>query len=265
MGYNDLLPATEIFKVESAANNIGPVINDVFQGKIIGCEITDFFHPMHCKQLVDAVEKYEMDESYLSGTAKKVLESQHNRQSDPAAYFAGANSHPLLKEEVFKYSKRKLLSVLGKDYSGYPVSIAYDAERRSYYCPAIIREFHSKLKLHNDLGSREGVGWDPIKHINKQWAFVVKLTQCIGGQTYVYNKKWDESHQVYFNSDDNYSYDMKVVEGCTEIKVAGLKGSLIFFESTHYHRVDKVLKGRRYTMGGFVGLLEDRNELIVWA
>ena len=255
----------DIFTVIPAHENISAVIRKVIDGSIIGCEIANFFDEEHCDALVKTVEKYAMDSTYLSGSASKILESQHNRQSEPEAYFHGANSHPLLAEPLFKYSEEKLLTVLGKSQSDLDVGIAYDVRRQSFYCPAIIREFHSTLKLHNDLGSREGLGWDPIERVQRQWAFVIKLSQCQGGATYVYDRRWEEMDQAYFNAIDNYSYDMKVVQEAAEVKVEGQKGSLIIFDCTCYHRVDQVLAGRRYTMGGFIGLLEDEQRLIVWS
>lgn len=256
---------TDIFRVVPASKNIRNTIRKVIDGSIIGCEIVDFFDEDHCDALVKTVEKYAMDDTYLSGSANKILESQHNRQSEPDAYFRGANSHPLLTEPVFKRSEEKLLAILGKNYSDYDVDIAYDNRRQAFYCPAIIREFHSTLKLHNDLGSREGLGWDPIQRVRRQWAFVIKLSQCQGGATYVYDRHWKDKDQAYFNTADNYSYDMKVVEGTAEVKVEGRKGSLIIFDCTCYHRVDQVIAGRRYTMGGFIGLLEEEQKLIVWS
>lgn len=253
----------ELFKAIQANENLSQTIQKVFQGEIIGCEIKNFFNETHCDNLVKVVEKYEIDKTYLSGNASKILESQHNRQSDPNAYFKGVQTHPLLKESLFKYSVKRLLNTIQK--SGFPTSVAFDADRSAFYCPSIIREFHSTLKLHNDLGCREGVGWNPIERVQKQWAFVVKLTQCDGGQTFVYDKKWEADDEQHFNHEDNYSYDMEVVKKSTEIKIEGLKGSLLLFDCTHYHRVDAVRLGKRYTMGGFIGLLEEEQRLIVWS
>lgn len=254
-----------LFKVVGYGAQALAFTSNVLRGKMIGCEIEGFLTPFECDVLVEELAKHLVDESYLSGKAKKILESQHNRQSDPDLYFEGAKNHPLLASYTFNAAKFKLLTWLNSAAPNTVVEVARDTNRDAEYCPAIIREFLNSLKLHNDLGSREGQGWNPIEKVNKQWAFVIKLSSCEGGNTFLYNKNWRPEDQAYFNSQDNYSYDMKVVEGVEEFEIAGAKGSLIIFDCTRYHRVQEVLSGRRYSMGGFIGHLENLDKYVIWS
>ncbi len=256
---------SKLFEVVAYGEKALAFTSNVLRGDMIGCEIEDFLTPFECDVLVEELEKHQVDESYLSGKAKKILESQHNRQSEPDLYFEGAKNHPLLASYTFNAAKFKLLTWLKSAAPNTIVEVARDTNRDAVYCPAIIREFLNSLKLHNDLGSREGQGWNPIEKVDKQWAFVIKLSSCEGGNTLLYNKNWRPEDEAYFNSKDNYSYDMKVVEGVEEFEIAGAKGSLIIFDCTRYHRVQEVLSGRRYSMGGFIGHLESENKLVIWS
>lgn len=127
-----------------------------------------------------------------------------------------------------------------------------------------MREFGNELMLHNDVASREQRGWTPIEKVQRQFAFVVKLTDCIGGSTCFYPRMWCPEDEAYFNAADNYSYDMKVVADVAEFELKGPKGSLLVFDCRNYHRVTKVLFGRRYTAGGFIEELPD-GTLVVWS
>lgn len=255
----------DLFQVVSYGNRALDNVSKVLHGDMIGCEIEDFLTPLECDALVEDLESYQLDESYLAGTARKILESQHSRRYEPDLYFEGTKNHPLLESYSFNAAKFKLLSLLRSIASDTKVEVARDANRNAEYCPAVIREFHSSLKLHNDLGSREGQGWDPIERVNRQWAFVIKLSDCVGGSTFLYNKQWAPEDERFFNHEDKYSYDRKVVDGVEEFEIAGSKGSLIIFNCTCYHSVTSVLSGRRYSMGGFIGYLEGDDKLIVWS
>jgi 2OG-Fe(II) oxygenase superfamily len=237
------------------------VLVDIFTGQLAGAEFTNFLNKNQCAALVTALEEHSMDESYLSGNARKILESQHNRASDPPAYFAGVTSHPLVRDARYMYataSIRNLLSLAGTE-----VRVA-EHHKYGMYCPSIIREFHSTLKLHNDFAAREARGWFPIQHVKKQWAVVVKLTTAIGGETVLYDRKWSNEDEKYFNHKDGYSYNPVIVTEAESAIIKGREGSLILFDCTRYHEVWPVISGKRYTLGAFVGLLPD-GQLVIWS
>ena len=255
--------AANVKKLAFSSPGLNDSIYELFSGKLMALEITDFASRAFCQKLVDTVNRYPQDRAYLHGNAAKTLESQHNRQDSPGDYFAGAATHPLLKEAAMVNVISQISALLAA--SEKKVSVAYEPTRKQFYCPAIIREFHSTLKLHNDLGAREGKGWNPIQKVKRQWALVLKLSTCTGGETRWFPRQWQPEDECFFNTEDTYSYDEAVVEGYPEFTFKGEEGTLILFDCTCFHAVNPVTAGRRYTLGGFVGLLEDTNELIIWS
>ena len=233
------------------------------EGTLKALEITKFQDPAMCAALIEVFLQYPQDNAYLKNKATKILFSQHNKQDDPDGYFAGAETHPLLQEWVMKAAISRIMSLL--ETSGKKVSVAYDTDRNKHYCPVIIREFHSTLKLHCDRGAKDGKGWNPIGKVNRQFAFVLKLTDCIGGATRWYPRAWRPEDERFFNAEDNYSYDERVIAGYPEIVFEGAIGTLIIFDCTCYHAVNPVIEGHRYTIGGFIGVLEETDELIIWS
>jgi len=257
------LSISKVRKIDHGSPELGQSISQLINGDLMALEIVDFASARFCETLVETVQRYPLDTTYLNNQAAKVLESQHNRQDRPDDYFAGAVSHPLLKEPTMLAAIQEIIDLLST--SGKPVSVAYEPNRKQYYCPAIIREFLASLKLHNDLGSREGKDWAPIQKVNKQWAFVLKLTSCKGGTTRWFPRQWKPEDELFFNREDNYSYNEAVVEGFSEVVFKGEIGTLIIFDCTCFHAVEQVTQGRRYTLGGFIGQLEEMGELIIWS
>jgi hypothetical protein len=257
---------TEIVKKISASdkNLMEGAVFDLFNNSLLALEITNFLSEKACDELVKTVLRFPLDSTYLGGKANKILVSQHNKQDDQDGYFEGAATHPLLNEPALKNAINEIFSALNN--SGLKVEVAKDDVRQATYCPGIIREFHSTLYLHNDFGKREGIGWNPIGRVTKQWAYVVKLTQCEGGATRWYPKRWELEDEIYFNlRGDNYSYAEDVVDGVDKHLFAGSVGTLILFDCTCYHAVQEVISGNRYTLGGFIGLIEPENKLIIWS
>ena len=250
-------------KVDYSSNELKESIFQLINGNVMALEITNFATSTFCSELVETVLRYPLDTTYLGSQAAKVLESQHNRQDKPDDYFAGAATHPLLKEQPMLTAIERITSLM--EASQKPVSVAYEPNRQQHYCPAIIREFLSSLKLHNDLGYREGKRWVPIQNVHRQYAFVLKLTSCTGGATRWFPRQWQPEDERFFNTEDGYSYSESVVEGYPEVVFKGEVGTLILFDCTCFHAVEPVTAGRRYTLGGFIGHLENTDELIIWS
>jgi hypothetical protein len=238
------------------------LIHGVLKGLVLAVEIRNYLSEKECDDLVSCINGQCIDATYLHGTAKKIGVSAHNCQDDQPRYFRETDEHPLLKAPVVKKAIKKFLKTLSKG-AGQGVKVAVN-EKGQPYSPTIMRDFSQSLKLHNDLASRELRGYNPIENVKAQYAFVVKLTECEGGSTYFYPKKWAPEDEEFFNHDDNYSYDMEIVKNEPELEIAGPKGTLIVFDCTHYHRVSQVITGNRYTMGGFIGVLPS-NEIVVWS
>ncbi|WP_138485475.1 2OG-Fe(II) oxygenase [Dyadobacter bucti] len=246
-----------IGKAEDAELLIGKLL----AGTILAVEVRNFLSEKECDHVVGLLHSMEMDEDYLQGKARKIGLSAHNMQSGPDAYFQGAKDHPLLQHPTITNVVDKFFEL----FRGCGCEIGVATNRSGDdYSATIVREFHSELKIHNDFAPREQVGWFPIQDVRRQFAYVLKLTNCLGGETLFYPKRWEASDEAYFNHDDNYSYDKAVVSGFPEFRINGPKGTLIVFDCTNYHSVNKVLCGRRYTMGGFVGELSDE-QFIVWS
>lgn len=240
------------------------LIGDVLAERLMAAEIRNFLPKELCQEVVALLETFAMDENYLGGDASKIGVSAHNKQDDQPGYFAEVAAHPMLREPLMQRLSQVLLDVLvASTGGGRRVEVAVNENGESY-SPLIVREFHSILHLHNDLSSREQKGWFPIENVVRQWAFVMKLSDCVGGETFFYPKRWEPADEAFFNHVDNYSYDMVVVADVPELRIDGPTGTLIVFDCTNYHRVSKVTAGRRYTAGGFIGELPD-GRLVVWS
>lgn len=254
---------TALFAIGDARQGATSLVGDVLGGRLMAAEIRNFLTKEFCQEVVTLLETFSIDENYLGGDASKIGVSAHNKQNDQPGYFAEVAAHPMLKEPLMKHLAQVLLDVLGSTGEDRHVEVAQN-EMGELYSPLIVREFHSILHLHNDLSSREQKGWSPIENVVRQWAFVLKLSNCVGGETYFYPKRWEVADEIYFNLTDNYSYDMAVVTEVPELRIDGPTGTLIIFDCTNYHRVSKVTAGRRYTAGGFIGELPD-GRLIIWS
>lgn len=257
------LQEVKVKKIDFSSSELNEAVFQLLNGDLMALEIANFASPESCRELVNTVQRYPLDTTYLHNQAAKVLESQHNRSDRPDDYFAGAATHPLLKEDALLQGIDAIINLLKA--SGKQVSVAYEPNRKQSYCPAIIREFLSSLKLHNDLAYREAANWVPIQDVKRQYAFVLKLTSCIGGTTRWFPRQWKTEDEQHFNQEDGYSYDEVVVEDYPEVIFKGEIGTLILFDCTCYHAVEPVVEGRRYTLGGFVGHLEESDQLIIWS
>lgn len=252
-----------LFAIGDARQGAMSLVSDVLAGRLLAVEIRNFLTKELCHEVIALLKTYSMDETYLGGDASKIGVSAHNKQDDQPGYFAEVAEHPMLREPLMQRLSQVLLDVLSSTGAGRRVEVAVNEKGQSY-SPLIVREFHSILHLHNDKASREQQKWNPIEDVVRQWAFVMKLSDCEGGETYFYPKRWESADEVYFNHADNYSYDMAVVADVPELRIDGPTGTLIVFDCTNYHRVSKVTAGRRYTAGGFIGELPD-GRLVVWS
>lgn len=249
------------FYSSNSINQSLPLIKSVFEEHLLCIEIVDFLSITECNELLQEIEHVKMEDFMnLQGKARRIGLPVYEMIGRQEEYFEQAKYDTLIQIPAYQRIIKKLLNLL--DSADLQVKIASN-KSGEYYYPGIINEFYSTLPLHFDSASKEQKDWFPIKNVGRQFAYVIKLTECKGGETYYYPKRWQTEDEQFFNIEDGYSYDMAVVKDTPKIKIEGHRGTLLLFDSSCYHRVAPVIRGQRITLGGFLGELAN-GTLVMW-
>lgn len=250
---------SDICNLASSTNR--KLITDVFEEKSICCEILNFLPDNECDSIVSWIETMEMhDFANLDGIARRIGLPVYEMTGRQGEYFKKITNDELTSSPFYKNLTTTLLTFFKKCEKNIVVAKNKHGE---IYCPGVINEFHSSLKLHYDLASNEQKGWFPLEKVHRQFAYGIRLTDCQGGETVCYPQKFMPNHSKFFNHDDGYSYNESVIEGIEGYFFPIKKGSLIIFNTSYYHKVLSITSGKRYTFGGFIGELPDQS-LVMW-
>jgi hypothetical protein len=233
------------------------------QNKLAAIQVPNFLSDARCDVLLQQIKAIGL-ETYLDGELLKLGPSQYEYATHKAAYFESVEAQTYTKLPIFLWFVEKLKNEFSR--SNLKLSVAYEQEFAASYCPAVLRGINNGLLVHNDFAYREAVGW-AIQNIEWQFAFNLHLTTCVNGTTTAFNRTWQPSDETVFKlqtgTDIDYSYQPEIVAKSEQLTVQAFKGELTMFSSVNYHLVSKGI-GDRYTIGGFIGKLKNKDEFVMW-
>jgi len=124
----------------------------------------------------------------------------------------------------------------------------------------------NKAGLHVDQVCRKfdsGV----FSQINSQlsWNIYISNVNEGDGELQIFDMKYLNDHKELKNNSE-FGYTESVVQNLQPISIAPLKGQLVIFNSTNYHRVNPTkVSSPRISVTSFIGLVEKNLPIILWS
>ncbi|MDP1723786.1 MAG: hypothetical protein Q8L85_03710 [Alphaproteobacteria bacterium] len=241
---------------------------DLFDNKMSAIILENFINNEDCQKIQEGLQQiglkhYNYQYNIDVPEAKHIFDTHYlYEHKKPEEYFPKAKETNLLYRafcDTIKFDP--FLKVQKHLSNNWIKSVQIAKQNNNDYTHVIARELQSSALLHADFAQFIPKHWS-ISEIIAQYAWNIYLTDPgIGGECVVYNKLWAKEDDQYIYK-QTYGYDEKVVEGKESTQIAIKPGSLVFFNSRNFHKVNKSQK-MRLSIGGHVGLTSAGN-LLMW-
>jgi len=141
------------------------------------------------------------------------------------------------------------------------VTLAGEPDGATYFA-GLVRVITEGL-LHCDWAPFDAPSW-AIGAVDAQitWNLYCQLP-ATGGTTVVYRRRWEPEAETQ-HIVDSYGYSEALVAGCPSVRIQPTPGSLVFFNSRNFHRIERSGGDLRISVSSFVGRFRD-GRLALWS
>lgn len=244
------------------------ILLDLFHNKISSIILENFISQKKCLEIKEGIQQIGLKHyNYQYNTdvpeAKHIFDTHYlYEQKTPDDYFPKAEkTNQLYREFCDNINFDPFLNVKEFLSKNWAQSVQIATQDNYNYTHVIVRELQHSALLHADFAQFIPSYWS-ISKIIAQYAWNIYLTDPgMGGECIVYNKLWEKEDDQYIYK-QTYGYDEKIIAGQESTSIPIKPGSLVFFNSRNFHKVNKS-QNMRLSIGGHVGLTL-KGDLLMW-